>query len=96
MNTTDIFEGMTGRDLATYDLCTEAENTYGLTQRDAHETITALLQDLITDEPALILDRQPVRTITAPGIDNNHWLTISDETANHIRGALAAIYSDNA
>ncbi|TRV72585.1 hypothetical protein FKN01_29815 [Streptomyces sp. 130] len=89
---TDIYEGMTGRELASYDLLDEAMTAHNLTQRNAHEAITALLQDLVADNQDLILDRRPVRTVTAPGVDHNHWLTVSDETADHIREALAAIY----
>ncbi|ROQ69159.1 hypothetical protein EDD93_3656 [Streptomyces sp. 840.1] len=94
--TTDIFEGMTGRGLISYDLCDEAMETYGLTQREAHEAISAFVQGLADDDSAIILDRQPTRPellVNNPGdVDVDYWVTVSDETADHIRGALAASF----
>ena len=95
-NTTDIFEGMTGRSIATYDLLDEAMETYGLDKTTAHEAITAFLSGLAEDDSSLILDRTPTRPELAGNnpqdIDVTHWLTISDETAGHIRAALAVTF----
>lgn len=93
---TEIFEGMTGRSISAYDLLDETMDTYGLDKVAAHEAITAFLSGLTEDDPALILERTPVRPELLKSnpahVDVNHWLTVSDETADHIRGALAATF----
>jgi hypothetical protein len=95
--TTDIAETSPGRSLTRYDLADEAVKTYDLELREAHETITSLLDDLVADNPDVILDRQPMRPELLRNnlgdVDVQHWLTVSDETADTIRGALAAIYA---
>ncbi|MFD8919478.1 hypothetical protein ACFV0Y_16865 [Streptomyces sp. NPDC059569] len=95
--TTEIAETTPGRGLTHYDLADEAIETYNLTLKDAHETISSLLTDLVNDDPDVILDRQPMRpdlAVSNPAdVDVYHWLTVSDETADTIRGALAAIYA---
>ncbi|MFF8250142.1 hypothetical protein [Streptomyces griseus] len=71
-------------------------DTYGLDKATAHEAITAFLSGLTEDDPALILERTPVRPELLKGnpqdVDIDHWVTVSDETADHIRGALAASF----
>lgn len=94
--TTDIYQGMTGRSISTYDLLDETMTTYGLDKTTAHEAITAFLASLTDDDPALILERTPVRPellkFNPTSLDIDHWVTVSDETADHIRGALAASF----
>ncbi|HEY6115127.1 MAG TPA: hypothetical protein VI172_04135 [Candidatus Dormibacteraeota bacterium] len=96
--TTEIFEGMTGRNISNYDLLDETTEKYGVDRAEAHEAITAMLQGIVeADGQDVILDRQPVRPHlldSNPGdVDVNHWLTVSDETANEIREALASVYA---
>ncbi|MYX14432.1 hypothetical protein GTY67_13600 [Streptomyces sp. SID8374] len=94
--TTQIFEGMTGRNISTYDLLDETMTTYGLDKETAHEAIAAFLASLVDDDPALILERTPVRPelleANPTSVDIDHWLTVSNETADHIREALAAVF----
>ncbi|MFF6904510.1 hypothetical protein ACFY9Q_01040 [Streptomyces sp. NPDC012389] len=93
---TEIYEGMTGRSISTYDLLDEAMDTYGLDKTTAHEAITAFLSGLVDDDPTLIIERTPVRPellkSNPNSLDIDHWVTVSDETADHIRGALAASF----
>ncbi|MEU5838622.1 hypothetical protein ABZ820_33820 [Streptomyces diacarni] len=97
--TTEIFQNNPGRGFTRYDLVDEATRTYNLEPREAHEAINAFLEDLANDDPTVILDRQPVRPellTSNPGhVDVDHWLTVSDETADHIRTGLAAVYADS-
>ncbi|WP_097982836.1 hypothetical protein [Streptomyces sp. f150] len=92
----DIYQGMTGRSVSTYDLLDETMTTYGLDKATAHEAITAFLTSLVEDDPALIVKRTPVRPelleFNPTSLDIDHWITVTDETANHIRGALAATF----
>ncbi|MFD8407164.1 hypothetical protein ACFV1G_21065 [Streptomyces anulatus] len=93
---TEIFEGMTGRSIGTYDLLDEAMETYGLDKTTAHEAITAFLSGLTDNDSSIIVERTPVRPellkSNPQDVDINHWVTVSDETADHIRGALAATF----
>ncbi|WP_098007785.1 hypothetical protein [Streptomyces sp. sk226] len=93
---TDIFQGMTGRAISTYDLLDETMTTYGLDKTTAHDAITAFLNSLAEDDPAVVLERTPVRPglleFNPTDLDIDHWVTVSDETADHIRGALAASF----
>ncbi|MEG9551685.1 hypothetical protein V5N34_26790 [Streptomyces baarnensis] len=93
---TEIFQGMTGRSISAYDLLDETMTAYGLDKTTAHEAITAFLNGLIDDDPAVILERTPVRPEllkhNPTDLDITHWVTVSDETAEHIRGALAASF----
>ncbi|MEV5851389.1 MULTISPECIES: hypothetical protein [Streptomyces] len=94
--TTEIFEGMTGRSISTYDLLDETMDTYGLDKTTAHEAIAAFLSGLVDDDSSVIIERTPVRPALLKSnpahVDIDHWLTVSDETADHIRGALAATF----
>ncbi|UZI33935.1 hypothetical protein [Streptomyces sp. VB1] len=93
---TDIYEGMTGRSISTYDLLDETMATYGLDKATAHEAITTFLSGLADDDSAVIVERTPVRPELLKNnpqdLDVDHWVTVSDETADHIRGALAATF----
>ncbi|MEV6854762.1 hypothetical protein AB0M89_13245 [Streptomyces microflavus] len=93
---TDIFEGMTGRSISTYDLLDETMDTYGLDKATAHEAISAFLGGLADDDSSVIIERTPVRPellkSNPNSLDIDHWVTVSDETADHIRGALAASF----
>ncbi|WP_327332935.1 hypothetical protein [Streptomyces anulatus] len=96
---TEIFEGMTGRSIGSYDLLDETMETYGLDKTTAHEAIAAFLASLADDDSSVIIERTPVRPELLKSnpahVDVTHWLTVSDETADHIRGALAAVYGNN-
>ncbi|MFI2354721.1 hypothetical protein ACH5AG_08540 [Streptomyces anulatus] len=93
---TEIFEGATGRSISTYDLLDETMETYGLDKTTAHEAITAFLSGLTDDDSSVIIERTPTRpqllTSNPNHVDIDHWLTVSNETADHIRGALAASF----
>ncbi|MFD3980742.1 hypothetical protein ACFWR6_19345 [Streptomyces griseus] len=93
---TEIYQGMTGRGVSTYDLLDETMETYGLDKVSAHEAITAFLAGLADDDSSVIIERTPVRPellkSNPQDVDVDHWLTVSDETAEHIRGALAASF----
>lgn len=97
--TTEIFEGITGRSISSYDLLDETIEKYGIDRTEAHETIRALLQGIVeSDGDSVILDRQPGRPQLLennPGdVDVTYWLTVSDETAQTIREALASVYAE--
>ncbi|WP_406501614.1 hypothetical protein OHA04_27770 [Streptomyces sp. NBC_01590] len=96
----EIFNQNHGRSISNYDLLDEVQETYGLDKRAAHDAIHAMLSGIIESdgEDAVILDR----TASNPELldhnphsrDINYWLTISDETADTIREALAASYAE--
>lgn len=93
---TEIFEGRTGRSISTYDLLDEVMDTYGLDKTTAHEAVAAFLSGLTDDDPTLVIERTPVRPellkSNPQDLDIDHWLTVSDATVDHIRGALAASF----
>ncbi len=93
--TTDIASNIPGRAITTYDLLEEIQETHGLDRRAAHDAIHAMLSDITSaDGDEVILDRQPMRPellVNNPGdVDIYYWLTISDDTADAIREAIAA------
>lgn len=92
---TEIYSQTHGRAISSYDLLDEIER-YGLTRREAHDAIHAILDGLIADDPGVILDRRPARPeldhANPYDRDRDEWLTISDETADAIREALTATY----
>jgi hypothetical protein len=99
--TTDIYTGKTGRAIGTYDLLTELENQYGLGRTQTHESIGAFLDQIIgIDGDTVILATTPVRPellVSNPhDLDIDYWQTISDETADSIREAFAAVYDSGA
>lgn len=97
---TEIYNQNHGRSISSYDLLDEIQEKYGLSQRDAHDAIHAMLTGIIESdgEDAVILGR----TASNPELlddnpnsrDVNYWFTISDETADTIREALAASYAE--
>jgi hypothetical protein len=96
--TTDIYDGKTGRAISTYDILDETTERYSLDRREAHESIVAMLQGIVeADGDHVIIERRPVRPellISNPhDVDVDYWLTVSDETADEIREALASVYA---
>lgn len=96
--TTDIYSQNHGRNLSTYDLLDEIQEQYGLDRTEAHDAIHAMLTGIIeADGDHVILDRRPARPelLDDNPADNDidHWLTISDATAQEIREALTATYA---
>lgn len=93
---TDVYTGTPGRAISNYDLLEEIQNTYGLDRREAHESITAFLGQIIgiDGEDAVIEATRAVRPellLDNPGdLDIDYWTTITDAAANDIREAFAA------
>lgn len=85
-----------GRAVHSYDLLDDVVEQTSMERGEAHESIHALLDQLIADdgEDAVVLHRQPIRPEllkSNPGqVDVYYWLTIRQETAELIREALAA------
>ncbi|WP_282204563.1 hypothetical protein [Kitasatospora fiedleri] len=97
--TTDIASRIPGRSVHSYDLLDEAVDTYGLTRAQAHGDIHAFLAQIVDiDGDDTILATEPMRPellVDNPrDLDVYCWLTISDETADAIREALAAAYGE--
>ncbi|MEU3220056.1 hypothetical protein [Streptomyces sp. NPDC006971] len=96
--TTEIYNQNHGRNISSYDLLDETREKYDLSKEDAHDAIHAMLTGIIeTDgEDTVILDRTPERPELLANnpndLDINMWLTVSDETANTIREALAEVF----
>jgi hypothetical protein len=97
---TEIYNQNYGRSISSYELLDETRETYGLSRQDAHDAIHAMLSGIIeTDgEETVILGRTPVRpellTSNPQDVDIDQWITVSDETADAIREALAAVYAE--
>ncbi|WP_236241178.1 hypothetical protein [Streptomyces sp. CC228A] len=96
--TTEIYAQTHGRTIATYDLLDDIQEAHNLSRQDAHNAIHAMLDDLIAaDGEGIILHRRPARpeldAYNPSDLDRDHWLVISDETAQEIRDALAATYA---
>ena len=93
-----IADDFPGRSIARYDLLDEVEGRYGLSSRDAHEAIHAVLQQLfdIDGEDEVVIARTPQRpellTSNEGGVDVRYWLTVRAESVDEIREALAAEY----
>lgn len=97
--TTEIASRIPGRSITSYDLLDEAVATYGLSRAQAHDDIHAFLAQIVDiDGDGTILASEPMRPellVDNPqDLDIYYWLTISDETADSIREALAAVYGD--
>lgn len=95
---TDIWDQDPGRSISAYDLLDEVQERHGLSRREAHDAIHAMLTGIVEAEgDGVILDRRLARPEL--GADNpndrdvRYWLTVSDETADEIREALAAVYA---
>lgn len=95
---TDIWDQDPGRSISAYDLLDEVQERHGLSQREAHDAIHAMLTGIVEAEgDGVILDRQPARpellTDNPNDRDVRYWLTVSDETADAIREALDTVYA---
>ncbi|MFF0277432.1 hypothetical protein [Streptomyces sp. NPDC004330] len=93
----EIFDNFPGRSFSGYDLLDEVMEKYGLERREAHESIHAFLDQIVEiDGDEVILKSEathPELLKSNPNdLDIRHWLTISDETADTIREAFAAVY----
>lgn len=90
-----IADDFPGRSIARYDLLDEVEEQYGLSTREAHEAIHAVLQQLfdIDGEDEVVIARMPQRpellTMNEGGVDVRYWLTVRAESVDEIREALA-------
>ncbi|MFD3571420.1 hypothetical protein [Streptomyces sp. NPDC058667] len=96
---TEIYDDAPGRNFGNYDLLDEMTEKYSLDRRETHESIHAFLSQIVDiDGDDVILDKTPVRPEllrdNPNDLDIRHWLTISDETADTIRDAFAAVYTD--
>jgi hypothetical protein len=93
-----IADDFPGRSIARYDLLDEVEDRYGLSSREAHEAIHAVLQQLfdIDGEDEVVVARAPQRpellTLNEGDVDVRYWLTVRAESVDEIREALAVEY----
>lgn len=93
---TEIASHIPGRRVHGYDLLDEITERHNLSDRKAHDAIHAYLEQLIQDdgEDVVILDRRPVDPGLLESNPNDRdvywWLTISDDAAEAIRGAVEA------
>jgi hypothetical protein len=95
--TTEISSLNPGRAIHGYDLLDQIQETYIPDRAEAHAAIHAMLGQIIEiDGDDVILDTTPINpellTFNPNDRDIYHWLTISDETAEFIREAIAASY----
>lgn len=96
-----IADDFPGRSIARYDLLDEVEDQYGLSTRDAHEAIHAVLQQLIDidGEDQVVIARTPQRPELLKSNPNNvdvrYWLTVRAESVDEIREALTVQYADS-
>lgn len=92
--TTEIFCQTHGRALVGYDLLEQVQEACGMERREAHDSIHAMLDDLVQDDAGVILDRVPVRPeleVANPhSLDRDTWLVVSDDTARTVLAALTA------
>jgi len=95
---TDIYTGKTGRAISSYDLLDEMQETYGLDRREAHESITAFLAQIIDidgEDNVVEMTRavQPELLLDNPSdLDVDYWTTITAAAADDIRNTFAATY----
>lgn len=95
-----ICDNFPGRAISRYDLLDEVEDRYGLSTREAHEAIHAILQQLIDidGEDEVVIARTPQRPEllkSNPGdVDVRFWLTVRAESVDEIREVLAVQYTD--
>lgn len=97
--TTTIASNIPGRAIAHYDLLDQLQQRYGLTRRQTHDDIHALLDQLadLGDNPVVshrpqrpdLLDNNP------QDIDVYYWIEITDQAAADIRDAFAATYEQD-
>ncbi|GAB2859192.1 hypothetical protein GCM10022221_68450 [Actinocorallia aurea] len=94
---TDVFDGIPGRAIDSYDLLEEVVDRYGLDRREAHESIRAFLADLGGD--SVVLSRRPTRPELLDdnphALDVTYWEKITRETAGQIKEAFAATYGQD-
>lgn len=94
--TTTIASNNPGRSIATYDLLDEITEQFSLNRRDAHESIHALLDQLVADDDTVVLEQTPMRPellkSNPADVDVDYWITISDDAADIIRESIAATH----
>lgn len=96
-----IADNFPGRSIARYDLLDKVEDRYGLSTREAHEVIHAVLQQLIDvdGEEQVVIARTPQRPELLKSnpndVDVRYWLTVRAESVGEILEALAAQYADS-
>ncbi|MEW1551581.1 hypothetical protein [Streptomyces tsukubensis] len=89
----EIYDSNPGRTISSYDLLDEIAEQHNLDRTAAHEMIHAMLDGLVQDDPSVILGREaeaPARGDNPHDLDVRYWLTVSDETAQLIREAIAS------
>lgn len=85
-----------GRGISPYDLLDDVMERTGMGRVEAHDSIHALLDQLVADdgEDAVIIHRVPIQPELLKRnpnqLDVYYWLTIRQETADLILEALAA------
>lgn len=95
----EICDNFPGRSIASYDLLEEVCERYGLSRRDAHEAIHAMLQQLIDIDGAdqVVIARRPQRPELLKSnprdLDVRYWLVVRAECVDEIREALAAQFA---
>lgn len=95
-----IADDFPGRSITRYDLLDEVEDQYGMSTREAHEAIHAILQQLIDidGEDQVVIARAPQRPTLLKsnpgGVDVRYWLTVRAESVEEIREALAVQDAD--
>lgn len=95
-----IADDFPGRSITRYDLLDEVEDQYGLSAREAHEAIHAILQQLfdIDGEDEVVIARTPQRPELLKSnpndVDVRYWLTVRAESVDEIREALKIEHAD--
>lgn len=94
----EIASRIPGRDVHSYELLDEVVEETGMSERDAHDAIHAILDDLIDIDGQVIVSQRPMRPelLRRPGrqIDVYWWLAVTEETAAEIREALTTVSPD--
>lgn len=94
--TTTIASNIPGRAISSYDLLDELQEQYGLTRRETHEGIHAVLDQLADVGDTPVVDQQPMRpellASNHQDVDVYYWITITDEAADDIRETFAATH----
>ncbi|MFD1832392.1 hypothetical protein ACFSJS_22490 [Streptomyces desertarenae] len=97
---TEIASNIPGRTIHPYPLLDEIAERHNLSDREAHEAIHAMLDQIADIDGDVVLEQRPIRPELLESnphdLDVYWWLTVSDETAQEIRDALAAQYENAA
>lgn len=94
-DTTQIAEHQQGRGGYSYPLAVEVAELLGVAITEANDEVLTMLRQFVdADGPAIVLDRRPVKPelvgYNPNDLDVDHWLTVSQATADEIREAIAA------